>query len=280
MVTTGILGGCFESPSSTTAPTSQRDIRPLNNKTTASGTLPDGVTEIHAAFIERAPKDWGDSNNWTSQFLKNGELIHSSSSSSFVPCRGAKLQLPTHITIHSGTCFVNESVEISGLDMSSESRMTIPAGVTVTILGEVQSSGEEGISIDGGGDLYVAGESHGWRANAHLNKLHAPKVHWGAQNAIFEVNQAALYALKAHKINVKDRINVGSVFMDETKDLTINHLHITKGYKSSVQGNLFLGKTSRPLNIECLSFDPGTVVQRGMATGIPIWMRQMLLQHG
>jgi hypothetical protein len=157
LVTASILGGCFDTPSS---PVSPSDTKPLKYENTASFRIPDGVTEIRSFFSERKTKDWGDANNWSSAFYQNGEHIGSDQYSKFVPCRMKQPNIPTRIDIYDGTCFVNESVEIIGLEMARNSRMTIPEGVRVTNRGELRTSD---VTIEGGGDFYV---SPGSRVNS------------------------------------------------------------------------------------------------------------------
>jgi hypothetical protein len=51
-------------------------------------------------------------------------------------------------------CFVNESVNISGLEMSKNTRLTIPVGVSVKIIASFYL---HNVTIDDGGDFYASG---------------------------------------------------------------------------------------------------------------------------
>lgn len=118
-----MLSGCFESPSSPSSLPPEK--KPLKQTSSEIFTLPDGVTDIHSAFSEAKTSDCGDDQNWTSDFYKNGESVGYDLAHKFVPCRTPKPHIPTHITIHTGTCFLNERVDISGLKMSWHTRLTI-----------------------------------------------------------------------------------------------------------------------------------------------------------
>ena len=149
LMTTGLLSGCFESPtspSSTSSPIPKETI-PLKHTTNEPFKLPEGVTEIQSAFSESDSKDWGNAQNWTSDFYKEGENVGYDLLHKFVPCRAQKSYIPTHITIHEGTCFVNESVDTSGLKMSWNTRLTIPEGVSVKSLENLDLSK---VTMEGG----------------------------------------------------------------------------------------------------------------------------------
>jgi len=259
-----ILGGCFDTPSSPASPVSPTDTKtPLKQEKTLSSTfaMPEGVTEIRSAFSEANTPDWGNAQNWTSDFYKDGESIGYDLSHQFVPCRSTKSSIPTQITIHTGTCFVNESVEISRLEMAKNSRMTIPEGVMVTNTGELLTSD---VTIDGGGDFSIlVGGSFARRCNAsgnvNLNTLYAPEVRWANRGESFEVNNAELYSLAASKIHVKDRLKVSDIGLHDRIDLAVNQLHITKSDKEFCR--LTFKEVSHPLNIDRLSFDPGTEIE-------------------
>lgn len=74
-MTSGLLSGCFESPTSPTSTSSPipKETTPLKHTTREPFKLPDGVTEIRSAFSEADTKDWGNAQNWTSSFYKDGE---------------------------------------------------------------------------------------------------------------------------------------------------------------------------------------------------------------
>ena len=257
LITTGMLSGCFESPSSPASSSAPSDIKPLKHTTSEPFKLPEGVTEIQSAFSESDTKDWGNAQNWTSEFYKNGEdagydLLHK-----FVPCRAQKPDLPTRITIYEGTCFVNESVELNGLEMSWNTRLTIPEGVVVK---SIAIFDPHKVTIDGGGDFYATGKSSSsCTGNVTLNKFHAPEVTWCGMEASFVVNQAKLHSLNVKKAYVKERLDVSDIYFSDTMDISIHRLHITRSERDSAC--LTFCTRTRPLNIEHLSFDLGTRIE-------------------
>lgn len=259
LMTTGLLSGCFESTTTSSSTTSPipKETTPLKH-TKESFPLPEGVTEIRSAFSEADTKDWGNAQNWTSSFYKDGESVGYDFSHKFVPCRAQKPDLPTRISIDNGTCFVNENVELSGLEMTKNTRLTIPEGVAVKSIAKFDMLA---VTLDGGGDFCGMGKTANvsCTGNVTLNKFHAPEVSWYGMDASFEVNQAKLHSLGVKKAYVKERLDVSDIYFNDKMDISIHRLHITRSDRDSAC--LTFCTLTRPLKIDHLSFDPGTRIE-------------------